>query len=248
VLQEREFERVGGNKTIKVDVRVVATTNRDLMSSVHKGYFRQDLYYRLNVFPIHVPPLREREGDVVLLAKTFAQKFARKHGIKLGGFENEALKALSAHGWPGNVRELQNTIERAVILTESGAKIASMSLGLMPTMSTMGAFSGDQPVAMREPVAVEFGGGASFGAPEIPSFSAPAPPIVNMPESDPECVGESESPLPLEQIEKQHILGTLETTDGNRTQAAKLLGISIRTLRNKLALYRKDGEFIAGEG
>lgn len=75
-----------------------------------------------------------------------------------------------------------------------------------------------------------------------------APPIVNMPESDPECVGESESPLPLEQIEKQHILGTLETTDGNRTQAAKLLGISIRTLRNKLALYRKDGEFIAGEG
>jgi DNA-binding NtrC family response regulator len=248
VLQEREFERVGGNKTIKVDVRVVATTNRDLMSSVQKGYFRQDLYYRLNVFPIHVPPLREREGDVVLLAKTFAQKFARKHGIKLGGFENEALKALSAHGWPGNVRELQNTIERAVILTESGAKIASMSLGLMPTMSTMGAFSGDQPVAMREPVAVEFGGGASFGAPEIPSFSAPAPPIVNMPESDPECVGESESPLPLEQIEKQHILGTLETTDGNRTQAAKLLGISIRTLRNKLALYRKDGEFIAGEG
>jgi DNA-binding NtrC family response regulator len=247
VLQEREFERVGGNKTIKVDVRVVATTNRDLMSSVQKGYFRQDLYYRLNVFPIHVPPLREREGDVALLAKTFAQKFARKHGIKLAGFEDAALNALNAHGWPGNVRELQNTIERAVILTESGANIACMSLGLMPMISYSGAFSNSQPMALREPVAVESGGGG-FGAPEPPRFVAPAPPIVTMPESGPGGLVEDEAPLPLDQIEKQHILGTLETTVGNRTKAAKLLGISIRTLRNKLALYRKDGEFIAGEG
>src|SRR5690606_31057728 len=130
VLQEREFERVGGNKTIKVDVRVVATTNRNLAQSVERGEFRQDLFYRLNVFPIAVPPPRERPGDVTLLAKNFAQKAARKHGKPIKGFDREALAALERHPWPGNVRELQNTIERAVILTEAGQAIAAMSLGL----------------------------------------------------------------------------------------------------------------------
>ncbi|MEM9158993.1 MAG: sigma-54 dependent transcriptional regulator, partial [Verrucomicrobiota bacterium] len=96
VLQEREFERVGGNKTIKVDVRVVATTNRDLVKCVEKGDFRQDLYYRLNVFPVYVPPLRDRDGDVELLAKNFAQRFGRKHGKKIRGFEPDALNALRA--------------------------------------------------------------------------------------------------------------------------------------------------------
>ena len=110
VLQEREFERVGGNKTIKVDVRVIATTNRNLIKSVDKGEFREDLYYRLNVFPVSVPALRERDKDVLLLAKSFAQRFSRKHGIKLGGFDDKATQALVSHDWPGNVRELQNTI------------------------------------------------------------------------------------------------------------------------------------------
>lgn len=249
VLQEREFERVGGNKTIKVDVRVVATTNRDLMASVQKGDFRQDLYYRLNVFPIHVPPLRERHGDVILLAKTFAQKFARKHGINLLGFEDEALNTLNAHPWPGNVRELQNTIERSVILTESGAKIASSSLGLMPMMANMGSPSLAQPVAAPEPVAIGGSGSTGFGGAELPRYvAAPAPVDAGTSEADSSEVSEREAPLPLEQIEKRHILATLESTAGNRTKASKLLGISIRTLRNKLALYRKDGEFIVGEG
>jgi two-component system, NtrC family, response regulator AtoC len=242
VLQEREFERVGGNKTIKVDVRVIATTNRDLMSSVQRGDFRQDLYYRLNVFPIQVPPLRQRDGDVVLLAKTFAQKFARKHGIKLTGFEDDALQALIAHAWPGNVRELQNTIERSVILTESGSKISSMSLGLIPMMTSISA----PTMAISEPMAIGAGAGR-FGGAEAPSYLPIAPSMVDLPEKKLIESSEDFEPLPLEEIEKRHILAILETTSGNRTQAAKLLGISIRTLRNKLALYRKDGEFIAGE-
>jgi len=245
VLQEREFERVGGNKTIKVDVRVIATTNRDLLRSVQNGDFRQDLYYRLNVFPIQVPPLRSREGDVALLAKTFAQKFARKHGIKLAGFEDEALAALNAHQWPGNVRELQNTIERSVILSESDSKISSVSLGLMPMMANVAAPALDQPAPAPEPVFV----GAGPNDPSIATASAlaPSPTAASASSSSESIEGDASTPLPLEEIEKQHILSTLESTSGNRTQAAKLLCISIRTLRNKLALYRKDGEFIVGE-
>ncbi len=242
VLQEREFERVGGNKTIKVDVRVIATTNRDLMKSVENGDFRQDLYYRLNVFPIQVPPLRARPGDVVLLAKTFAQKFARKHGIKLLGFEDDASQSLASHTWPGNVRELQNTIERAVILSEPGSKISSLSLGLAPMMANVSA----PPVAasVPEPVGAGANGYASSGPTEFASVSNPD---LGVSESGmQEAFGDPE-PLPLDQIEKRHILSTLEATDGNRTHAAKILGISIRTLRNKLALYRTDGEFIPGE-
>src|SRR3954452_12037467 len=116
VLQERELERVGGNRTIKVDVRVIATTNRNLETSVEKKEFRQDLYFRLNVVPIHVPPLRERLEDVPFLSEEFMKRFGRKHGVHVKGFSDEAMRALKTHNWPGNVRELQNVIERAVIL------------------------------------------------------------------------------------------------------------------------------------
>lgn len=130
VLQEREFERVGGNRTIQVDVRVLATTNRDLMKAVENGEFREDLYYRLNVFPLAVPPLRDRGDDILLLAEKFLEKFQRKHGIKPDGFSKQAVTALKSHNWPGNVRELQNTIERAVILADNGKAIAPSLLGL----------------------------------------------------------------------------------------------------------------------
>ena len=246
VLQEREFERVGGNKTIKVDVRVVATTNRDLMKSVERGDFRQDLYYRLNVFPIHVPPLRERQGDVLLLAKTFAQKFARKHGITLRGFEEAASRSLSSHPWPGNVRELQNTIERAVILSESGLKISAVSLGLMPMMANVNVPAFRETVPSPEPVGV-FAGSAGYRGSNQVGFPPSTPTPSSTFSSESSVLDFGDEPLPLEQIEKQHILSTLETTEGNRTHAAKILGISIRTLRNKLAIYREDGEFIAGE-
>ena len=131
VLQEREFERVGGNKTIQVDVRVLATTNRNLLKAVERGEFREDLYYRLNVFPLEVPPLRERKDDIMVLAEAFLKRFSRKHGIALPGFSEAATKRLCAHSWPGNVRELQNTIERAVILAEPKKLVDEASLGII---------------------------------------------------------------------------------------------------------------------
>ena len=118
-LQEREFERVGGNQTIKVDVRIVAATNRDLAQLVREGKFREDLYYRLNVVSIEVPPLRARAGDVPLLATHFLRKYAAENGKTIGGFSVEALDRITRHDWPGNVRELENAIERAVVVCRS---------------------------------------------------------------------------------------------------------------------------------
>lgn len=262
VLQEREFERVGGNKTIKVDVRVIATTNRNLAQSVERGLFRQDLYYRLNVFPIQVPPLRDREGDVVLLAKTFAQSIARKHGKQIKGFSDEAILALERHSWPGNVRELQNTVERAVILAESGQAIAQAHLGLFAMPTGVQAMPVGQGGFGQVNAAPPSFGGYSPSPPQgqpggyhealPPSFPPPVeayPPSAAVPVEEKGRSSEQGNavPLSLEEIERKHILSTLENTDGNRTQAAKLLGISIRTLRNKISAYRSDGEFIPGE-
>ena len=130
VLQEKEFERVGGTKTLKANVRVLASTNRNLRNSVQKGDFREDLYYRLNVFPIEIPPLRERGNDVLLLSDFFLKRYVRKHGIHLQGFSEEARRAILEHTWPGNVRELQNTIERAVILSSDQKLILPNALNL----------------------------------------------------------------------------------------------------------------------
>jgi transcriptional regulator with GAF, ATPase, and Fis domain len=116
VLQEREFERVGGTETIRVDVRVISATNRDLERMIAQGEFREDLYYRLNVFPIQLPPLRERPGDIPRLAEHFVAKFNRKSGKSVRAFDGAALSALQGYVWPGNVRELENVVERAIIV------------------------------------------------------------------------------------------------------------------------------------
>jgi Nif-specific regulatory protein len=117
VLQEREFERVGGAETIRVDVRVISATNRDLETMIANGEFREDLYYRLNVFPIQLPPMRERTGDIPKLAEHFVSKFNRSSGKNVRGFDQAALSALQGYSWPGNVRELENVVERAIIVT-----------------------------------------------------------------------------------------------------------------------------------
>ncbi|MCA9808718.1 MAG: sigma 54-interacting transcriptional regulator, partial [Candidatus Dadabacteria bacterium] len=117
VLQEGEFERVGSNETIKVDVRVIAATNRDLAESVRDKSFRADLYYRLNIFPIHVPALRDRKEDIPLLANFFLTRFSRKLGKNLSGFADSTMTSLMEYQWPGNIRELQNVIERAVVVS-----------------------------------------------------------------------------------------------------------------------------------
>ncbi|MCK0506904.1 sigma 54-interacting transcriptional regulator [Aromatoleum anaerobium] len=120
VLEEQEFERVGGMRSVQVDVRVIAATNRDLADMVRDGAFRVDLYYRLNVFPIPLPPLRERRSDIPLLVRFFADRFARKMGKTIPGIDPRSLQRLTEYAWPGNVRELQNVVERAVILARGG--------------------------------------------------------------------------------------------------------------------------------
>jgi len=199
VLQERELERVGGNRTIKVDVRVIATTNRDLEHSIEKKEFRQDLYFRLNVVPIHVPPLRERREDIEFLATEFMRRFARKHGVHIKGFTDEAMRLMKNHSWPGNVRELQNVVERAVILCGDKGMLESKNLGL--TTSNQPA-----PTAVATATTMEPAGPAK----EFPTLS---------------------------DLEKHHILAAVDRCDGNRTHAAKILNVSIRTLRNKLHEY-----------
>jgi transcriptional regulator with GAF, ATPase, and Fis domain len=119
VLQEREFERVGGGRTIHVDIRVIAATNRDLKAAVTNGTFREDLFYRLNVFPIEVPPLRERKDDILILVKYFVQRYANRAGKNIRSIDKTTLELLQSHDWPGNIRELQNVIERSVILTSN---------------------------------------------------------------------------------------------------------------------------------
>jgi DNA-binding NtrC family response regulator len=130
VLQERKFERVGGSKTVEVDVRLIATSNRELMACVRDGSFRLDLYHRLNVFPVILPPLRERGEDVILLAEHFLRASTRKHGSRPSGFSDAARSAIRTYRWPGNVRELQNAIERAVILSEPGRPLTPAMIGL----------------------------------------------------------------------------------------------------------------------
>ncbi|MGO8766840.1 MAG: sigma-54-dependent transcriptional regulator [Limisphaerales bacterium] len=205
VLQERELERVGGNRTLKVDVRVIATTNRKLEEGVEKKEFRQDLFFRLNVLPIHVAPLRERLEDVPFLAEDFTRRFSRKHGAQVHGLTPEAVRALQTHSWPGNVRELQNVIERAVILCSDRTLLEPEHLGLRPTAIAA-------PISSATPVAT------------VPVVTAPAN-------------GTNGHFLSMAELEKRHILAALHHCEGNRGDAAKILEISVRTLRNKLHEY-----------
>jgi len=230
VLQEREFERVGGNRTIKVNVRILATSNRDLLAHVEKGAFRQDLYYRLNVFPVHVPPLRDRAEDILPLAEHFLAGLSRKLGVDVSGFSESARASMVSYRWPGNVRELQNTIERAVILTEPGRLVSAAALGL-PLVSGVSAGA-----ALL----------AGMGEPEADAGTAP-PAAVAEPAAEGAANGsasEGHKVLNIAELEKQAIKAALQQTGGNRTKAADLLGISIRTLRNKLQEYRDAGDAV----
>jgi len=158
-LQERVIRRVGSNDDIKIDVRIIAATNRNLENAVKQGTFREDLYYRLNVILLETPPLRDRKGDVTLLAESFLKKFCKKFSKELEGFEPEALAALEAHSWPGNVRELENVIERAVAL-EGSPKISMSSLeGVLVASNPAGkvdrASGVEFPDFSRGPVSLE---------------------------------------------------------------------------------------------
>lgn len=240
VLQEREFERVGGTNTISVDVRVVATTNRDLFQMVQRGHFREDLYYRLNVFPIEVPALRERAEDIILLAEHFLENFVTLHGKKLEGISPAARAKLSAHFWPGNVRELQNTIERAVILTESGDAVSADALLIGPPRSS-GGDGGDSAAEAPLPAGAE--GAPPLDEPVSSGMYAGADtdshPMSSYTEE--EAVEGTAGSKSLADLEQEHILRVLEQTKWNRVEASEILEITTRTLRNKLKQYREMG-------
>lgn len=199
VLQEREFERLGGTKTLKVDVRLIAATNRDLRAALEQGAFREDLYYRLNVVPINIPPLREHKEDIPDLVRMFIARFARDAGKNITGITPGALKLLLDFHWPGNVRELENIVERAVALS-SGTELDArdIQLDLSPA---------------RPP---------STGA------SAPFPP----------------EGMTLEQFEDEIIREAVRRANGNKSQAARLLGLSRNAMRYRLTKLgvADDGE------
>ncbi|MEO7965235.1 MAG: sigma 54-interacting transcriptional regulator, partial [Gemmatimonadaceae bacterium] len=210
VLQEQEFERVGGTHPIRVDVRVVATTNRNLADYAASGHFRQDLYYRLSVVPIEIAALRTRPDDIPMLAYRFAMRTAADVGKEVTGIAPDALRLLQEYPWPGNVRELQHAVERAVILSHD----AELPAHLFDQQRTGGTNALIQQAMQRSRESA--GLDAVSEAPATPPNGI----VLNT--------------LNVEEAEKALIKRALELTRGNRTKTADLLGISVRTLRNKL--------------
>lgn len=207
-IQERIIDRVGGAKPIPVDIRIIATSNRDLHAAVREGIFREDLLYRLNVVNLKIPPLRERPTDILELADHFAEKFAQANGMARKALSADARKQLLANPWPGNVRELENTMHRAVLLS-SGAEIDAG--------------------AIRAPDGAPSNGASAFSDPAVHAAMA-ADAVTRT------LVGRT-----VAEVERDLIIDTLDHCLGNRTHAANILGISIRTLRNKLKLYTDEG-------
>jgi DNA-binding NtrC family response regulator len=195
-IQEREIDRLGGSQPVKIDVRILATSNRNLDDEIAQGRFRQDLYFRLNVVNLNIPPLAERPEDIPVLAEHFVRKHAEANGVKQAALSAEAMALLKNHSWPGNVRELENVLHRAVLLS-TGPEIGPEAIAL----------TGPRPTATAAAA-------ASAGA----------------------LVGRT-----VAEVERDLIIDTLTHCLGNRTHAANILGISIRTLRNKLKQYSEEG-------
>ncbi len=212
VLQEKEFERVGGTSTIRVDVRIIATTNRDLAAQVERGAFRQDLYYRLSTIPVAIPPLRDRKEDIPALALRFAIRIGTEMGRDIKGISPEGLAILQQYDWPGNVRELQHVMERAVILSSDSVVPANAFEGLRFGLANA---LGD-PVSSTQRALIA----AELGAPRD--------------ERSGDGVLVRLTSLNVEDAKRELTAKALEMADNNRTRAAELLGISVRTLRNKL--------------
>jgi DNA-binding NtrC family response regulator len=212
-VQEREIDRVGGSSPVKVDIRLIATSNRDMPDEVKKGNFREDLFFRLNVMSLELPPLRERPADIPVLAEHFAKKYGEANGIEIRGIAPEVHKMLAAHEWRGNVRELENTMHRAVLLAQSDV------IGPEAIMLTGGR---GLPVSRVEDAAAAEAGKAATDA-----------------NGTAVLVGRT-----VAAVERDLIIDTLQHCLGNRTHAANILGISIRTLRNKLKQYSEEGVMV----
>lgn len=192
-IQERVIERVGGSKQIPLDIRILATSNRDLSQAVQEGTFREDLYFRLNVINVQIPSLRERKDDIIYYAEHFLKKYSQMNDVPFKPLSEKAKQVMLSYDWPGNVRELENTMHRATLLT-SGTEVTEQSIMLTNTSGSSNTSSSEEGVG--------------------------------------DLVGRT-----VESVEKDLILNTLDHCLGNRTHAANILGISIRTLRNKLKVY-----------
>jgi formate hydrogenlyase transcriptional activator len=173
VLQEREFQRVGGNESLRTNVRVVAATNRKLEAAIAEGRFREDLFYRLNVFPLQVPPLRERKEDIPLLVQYFVDRYATKAGKRITGIAKRSLELLQSYAWPGNIRELQNVIERSVIVSDSeNLSVDESWLGKRGGASESPAQRLSEKLASQEKEMIEAALAASHGRVSGPSGAA----------------------------------------------------------------------------
>ena len=246
VLQEKEFERVGGVDTIKVDVRVVAATNQNLKQAVVEGSFREDLYYRLSVVPLFLPPLRERKQDIPALASRFIDKYNEEFGRNISGITNEALEHLASHNWPGNIRELENAVERAVLLARSDVLIPSdFHLGAdLAHFISLGM--GSQRFA---DVVVSDGGGLEYAeetdSTDDTSYIDASGDSRDSDGDNEECAIDThgdvrvteDAPVSLEELERRYIGQVLEQCGDNRTHASRILRISRRTLLNKIKKY-----------
>jgi transcriptional regulator with GAF, ATPase, and Fis domain len=211
-IQESEFERVGGLKTIKVDVRLITATNRDLEQEVGRGNFREDLFYRLNVVPLQIPPLRRRQGDIPLLVTHIIKKFNERLKKSITGISDDALAALEHHGWPGNIRELENVLERTILFTK-GDRIERSDLQLASANAEPASQSAGHAVPML----------AVAGDDDEADESA-------------ELSGSLKEAVRAEtaRVERELIVKALDETGGNVTQAARLLKISRKSLQMKM--------------
>jgi two-component system response regulator FlrC len=213
-VQEREIDRVGGSQPVKVDIRLIATTNRDLLQEVRKGTFREDLYYRLNVVTLRLPALRDRPLDIEPIAEHFARKYAEANGVQYRPLSSAAREVLLHHAWRGNVRELENTMHRAVLFAK-GSEIGPEAVTILADLEADASNAGASATSALSPIeaATEVMGGK----------------VATL-------VGRT-----VADVERDLILETLSHCLGNRTHAANILGISIRTLRNKLKQYSGEG-------
>ncbi len=234
ILEDSKVRRLGGKAEFEVDVRVVAATNKVPDQAVKGGHLREDLFYRLNVFHIHLPPLRERKDDIASIAESLINDLNKKHDARVTGVSPEVMEVFGLYGWPGNIRELRNVLERAVILTSEGEipikNLPQHIIQLRPIGSPEEAAAATAPVAQAAAAAVS-------GAPSV----APAPSPVFHDTAPKPALGENTLELPIgttvEEAEKSLILRTLEHTRNNKTRAAEILGISLKTLHNKLKEY-----------
>lgn len=231
-IQEREITRVGSNESVKVDVRIIATSNRDLQNSVQKGEFREDLYFRLNVVNIALPPLRARPGDIKKLSQFFADKYADANGIGRKAISAEAMQKLINCQWRGNIRELENTMHRAILISAQD-EIEADAIFIQSGVLSSSTAPAQSPVNAPSPTGVS---GANTAA-------APSAPVVQNQGGVEAMIGRT-----IADVERDMILNTLDHCLGNRTHAANILGISIRTLRNKLSQYKDEGINVPASG